>query len=48
MLALSFASLIAAQLLGIVGLLRPGYELLVGMAMLVLAAVPAVIALLSF
>ena len=48
MLALSFASLIAAQLLGIFGLVRPGYELLVGMAMLVFAAVPAAIALLSF
>lgn len=44
---MSFASLVAAQLLGIVGLLRPGYELLVAMAMLVFAAVPTAIALLS-
>ena len=47
MLAVSFASLVAAQLLGIVGLLRPDYELLVAMTMLVFAAVPAVIAVLS-
>ena len=32
------ASLFAAQVLGIIGLRRPGYELLCGIAMLTLAA----------
>ena len=37
MFEVGLASLFAAQVLGIVGLRRPGYELLCGMAMLVLA-----------
>jgi hypothetical protein len=42
-LELGLGSLAAAQVLGIVGLRRPGYELLVAIAMLCLFAVPFLI-----
>jgi hypothetical protein len=46
MLMVGVAALIAAQLLGIVGLVRPGYEVLTSLAMLILFLPPFVMVVL--
>ena len=48
MLYVGLAALVAAQVLGIVGLVRPGYELLVAIAMLLLFVPPFLMAVAVF